>query len=263
MNAGHPPLPATPVAVIVRGMTRLVIVDDHTAVRAGVASLLASEPDLTVEASVATAAEAEAECRHHQPHVLVADYHLPDIDGLSLCLRLDARDGPPVVLYSAFADEHLGVLAIVAGARALVGKSADPIELVAAVRAVADHARPPLNAPGPAALHAAGAQLDPDDLPVLGMLTAGVEASEIARTLGIREDWLTARRWAMLKRLRASPPRRPAATPGHPGNPAERPSTLGHPILASGPLDRPRAGPNLPLTERALRLPPGFGGFHG
>jgi DNA-binding response OmpR family regulator len=61
-----------------------------------------------VEASVATAAEAEAECQHHQPHVLVADYHLPDIDGLSLCLRLDARDGPPVVLYSAFADEHLG-----------------------------------------------------------------------------------------------------------------------------------------------------------
>ena len=252
--------------MIVRGVTRVVIVDDHAAVRAGVASLLASEPDLTVKATVGTAAEAEAECRHRQPHVLVADYHLPDLDGLSLCLRLDARDGPPVVLYSAFADEHLGVLAIVAGARALVGKSADPIQLVAAVRAVADHARP-LNAPGPAALHAAGAQLDPDDLPVLGMLTAGVEASEIARTLGIREDWLTARRWAMLKRLRPSPPRRPAATPAHPPNPAarsaERPSTLGHPTPASEPLDCPRAGPNLPFTGRALRLPPGFGGLHG
>jgi DNA-binding NarL/FixJ family response regulator len=194
----------------------LVIVDDHAAVRAGVASLLASEPDLTVEASVATAAEAEAECRHHRPQVLVADYHLPDLDGLSLCLRLQARDGPPVVLYSAFADEYLSVLAVVAGARALVGKSADPIELVAAVRAVAGHARP-LDAPGPAALHAAGAQLDPDDLPVLGMLTAGVEASEVARTLGIRADWLTARRWAMLKRLRASPGPLPAATQARPG----------------------------------------------
>ena len=223
-------------------MTRLVIVDDHAAVRAGVASLLASEPDLTVKATVGTAAEAEAECRHHQPHVLVADYHLPDLDGLSLCLRLDARDGPPVVLYSAFADEHLGVLAIVAGARALVAKSADPTELVAAVRAVADHARA-LNAPRPAALHSAGAQLDPDDLPVLGMLTAGVEPSEIAQTLGIQEDWLTARRWAMLTRLRGSPPRRPAATPGHRGSPAarsaRRPSTLGHPTPAS---ERPPPG---------------------
>ena len=259
MNAGHPPLPATLVAVIVRGVTRLVIVDDHAAVRAGIASLLASEPDLTVAAAVATAAEAEAECRHHRPDVLVADYHLPDLDGLSLCLRLDAWDGPPVVLYSAFADEHLGVLAMVAGARALVGKSADPIELVAAVRAVADHGRP-LNAPGPAALQAAGAQLDPDDLPVLGMLTAGVEASEIAGTLGIREDWLTARRWAMLTRLRASSPRRPAAAPGHPGNPAARSA---HPTEASGPLDGQRAGPNLPFTGRAPRLPPKFGGLLG
>jgi DNA-binding NarL/FixJ family response regulator len=197
----------------------LVIVDDHAAVRAGVAALLAAELDLAVAATVATAAEAETECGHHQPDVLVADYHLPDIDGLSLCLRLEARDGPPVVLYSAFADEHLGVLAIVAGARAMVAKSADPIELVAAVRAVADHGRP-LNAPGSAALQAAGAQLDPDDLPVLGMLTAGMEPPEIAGTLGIREDWLTARRWAMLKRLRASTPRRPPAMPAHPGIPS-------------------------------------------
>jgi DNA-binding NarL/FixJ family response regulator len=228
MNAGHPPLPATPIPVIVPGVTRLIIVDDHAAVRAGVASLLATEPDLTVEAAVATAAEAEAECRHHQPHVLVADYHLPDIDGLSLCLRLDTRDGPPVVLYSAFADEHLGVLAIVAGARAMVGKSADPSELVAAVRAVADHARP-LKAPGSVALQAAGAQLDPDDLPVLGMLTAGVEAAEIARTLGIQEDWLSARRWAMLKRLRGSPPRRPGAMSVYPASPPTGPVRAAEP----------------------------------
>ena len=210
----------------------------------GVASLLASEPDLTVEASVATAAEAEAECRHHQPHVLVADYHLPDLDGLSLCLRLDARDGPPVVLYSAFADEHLGVLAIVAGARALVGKSADPIELVAAVRAVVDHARA-LNAPGPAALQAAGANVDADDLPVLGMLTAGMEPSEIARTLGIREDWLTARRWAMLKRLRTTP----TAPPRRHAGPSR------HPRRMIGPnVHRPSAHPNPGI--RAARPPP-------
>ncbi|MGH2802614.1 MAG: response regulator [Thermoleophilaceae bacterium] len=200
-------------------VTHLVIVDDHAAVRTSVAALLAAEPDLTVEANVATAAEAEAECRRHQTDVLVADYHLPDLDGLSLCLRLAAVGGPPVVLYSAFADERLVLLAMVAGAWAMVGKSADPTELVAAVRAVADGARP-LSAPGSAALRAAGTQLGPDDLPVLGMLTAGVEPAEIARTLGIRADWLTARRWAMLERLRAIPPRRPTAGPKRLGTPA-------------------------------------------
>jgi DNA-binding NarL/FixJ family response regulator len=134
-------------------------------------------------------------------------------------LRLGAANGPPVVLYSAFADERLAVLAIVAGAQAVVGKSADPAELVAAVRAVADGARP-MSTPGAAALRGAGAQLGPEDLPVLGMLTAGVEPADIARTLGIREDWLTVRRWPMLERLRAGPPRRPAAPPKRPGIPA-------------------------------------------
>ena len=188
-------------------MMRLVIVDDHPAVRAGVAALLEDEPDITVSATVATGAEAETECRRLKASLLVADYHLPDLDGLSLCLRLGAA-GPPVVLYSAFADDSLAVLATIAGARAIVPKSADPADLVATVRAVMRGAAP-LNRIDPAALRAAGAQLDPEDLPVLGMLTAGVEPAEIAGTLGVDEDWLCARRWAMVERLRARPPRRP------------------------------------------------------
>jgi DNA-binding NarL/FixJ family response regulator len=197
-------------AAILASMMRLVIVDDHPAVRAGVAALLEDEPDMTVSATVATGAEAEAECGRHRASVLVADYHLPDLDGLSLCLRLSAS-GPPAVLYSAFADDSLAVLAMIAGARAIVPKSADPADLVATVRAV-DRGIAPLNEIDAAALRAAGGQLDPEDLPVLGMLTAGVEAVEIARTLGVEEDWLAARRWAMVERLRTRPPRRPAHT---------------------------------------------------
>jgi DNA-binding NarL/FixJ family response regulator len=215
-GVGHPPLPATRAVGIVCVMTRVVVVDDHPAVRAGIDALLAAEPDITVNATVATGAEAEAACRRHPTDVLVADYHLPDLDGVTLSLRLRAADGPLVVLYSAYADDSLAVLAVVAGARAMVAKSADPAELVAAVRAVAAGARP-LGAPDSAALRAAGAQLDPDDLPVLGMLTAGIEPAEIARTLDLREDWLTARRWAMLECLRQSPPRRRTARARRPG----------------------------------------------
>lgn len=198
-----PHCPALRVGSSSRGVARhLVIVDDHPAVRTGLAALLAAEADLSV-AVAATAAEAEAACRSERPDVLVADYHLPDLDGLSLCLRLQAAGGPPVVLYSAFADEHLAVLALIAGAGAMVAKDADPAELVETVRAVAGGTRTPA-APSPGALNAAGAQLEPEDLPVLGMLTAGIDPDEIARTLGIDERWLTARRWAMLERLRNS-----------------------------------------------------------
>ncbi len=66
-----------------------------------------------------------------------------------------------MVLYSAFADEHLAVLATIAGADALVNKSADPDELPAAALAAASgSAEPP--SPSPAALEAAGSRLDPE-----------------------------------------------------------------------------------------------------
>jgi DNA-binding NarL/FixJ family response regulator len=201
-------LPVRPPLTILLPMIRVVIVDDHPAVRAGVAALVEAEPDMAVVATVASGALAELECRRHDAAVLVADYHLPDIDGLSLCLRLGAA-GPPVVLYSAFADESLSVLAVIAGARAVISKTADPADLVEAVREAPQGDRS-LSALDPAALRAAGAQLGTDDLPVLGMLTAGVTEDDIARTLGVDADWLVARRWAMLERLRVVSPRRPA-----------------------------------------------------
>jgi DNA-binding NarL/FixJ family response regulator len=188
-------------------MIHLVIVDDHPAVRAGIEALLGAEHGITVAAAVATAAEAEAACERSRPDVVVADHRLPHRDGLSLCLRLGSSGGPPVVLYSAFADDDLTVPAMVAGAHAIVSKAADPHELIVAVLATA-RGRRRLPAPTAAALHAAGALLDPDDLPVLGMLAHGVPPAEIAATLEIGEDRLTARRRAMSERLRGGTARR-------------------------------------------------------
>jgi DNA-binding NarL/FixJ family response regulator len=181
-------------------MPRVVIVDDHPAVRTGAAQYLACEDGIVVEAAVPTAGAAEEACRRLRPDVLVADYHLPDGDGLSLCMEL-GPDGPGVVLYSAFADEHLVVLAIVAGARAVMQKSGDPRDLIAAVKAVAAGERllPPLLPP---AMQEAGARLDGDDLPILGMLVHDVPPGEIASTLAIGQDTLAARRRAMFERLR-------------------------------------------------------------
>lgn len=185
-------------------MTTVVIVDDHPMVRAGAEAFLDAEPGISVAAAVATVAEAEAACDEVGPDVLVSDYHLPDGDGLSLCLRLREAGGPPVVLFSAFADDNLAVLAAVAGARTVVSKSVDPGELIAAVQAVARGERG-VSTANARALRAAGERLDPDDLPVLGMLVHGVSHAEIASTLGLAEDSLGTRRRAMLERLRGAP----------------------------------------------------------
>jgi DNA-binding NarL/FixJ family response regulator len=188
----------------------LVLVDDHPAVRAGLRGLLEDEDDLCVVASAATAREGFEAIADLRPALALVDLHLPDDDGLSLCLRTRALPEPPrVVVYSAFADAGLAVRAALAGGREVVAKSTTPQTLVSVLRGVAgDRARSLLDA---RALRAVGERLDADDLPILGMLAHGVPEAEIEATLGLEPEWLTARRWAMLARLGGTPRRRALA----------------------------------------------------
>lgn len=187
---------------------RVIVVDDHAAVREGIRAMLGSELDMEPVAVTATAREALSLAQRARPDVMVLDYHLPDEDGLSLCLRLKSTPAQPATLiYSAFADEHLVALAIIAGADAVMSKACDPAELCDLVRALAGGAsRPP--AINPAAMEVAASRLDTEDLPIFGMLAHRTPPAEIAATLGMEEPWLTTRRWAMLKRLTAKGSRR-------------------------------------------------------
>jgi DNA-binding NarL/FixJ family response regulator len=185
----------------------IVLVDDHPAVRAGLRGLLADEPDLRVAASAGTAHEGLQAIKDLRPGLALLDVHLPGDDGLALCLRARMLPRPPrVILYSAFADAALAVRAAIAGADAVVPKSMAPRSLVALLRrAAAGGVRPALDGE---ALRTAGEQLEPGDLPILGMLAHGVQPADVADTLGIAPEWLTARRWAMLTQLDPSPRRR-------------------------------------------------------
>jgi DNA-binding NarL/FixJ family response regulator len=188
----------------------LVLVDDHPAVRAGLRGLLEDDDLLHVAATAATAREGYEAIADLRPALVVADLHLPDDDGLSLCLRTRTLpQAPEVVVYTAFPDAGLAVRAVIAGAAAVVGKSTSPRRLLAVLRAAgAGHVRPTLD---PGALRTAGERLDPEDLPILGMLAHGVPADEIAGTLGVEPEWLVARRWAMLACLGKARRRPPVA----------------------------------------------------
>ena len=184
------------------GTVRVMVVDDHAAVREGVRAMLGCEPDLDPVAVAATAADAAELAAAGRPDVILIDYHLPDEDGLSLCLYLKSRPAAPAaLLYSAFADEHLIPLAVIAGADGVVGKATRPEDLCDTVRALGrgESRMPPLTQ---AAMESAGARLDADDLPIFGMLAHGTPADDIAATLRMDPAWLVARRWAMLEQLR-------------------------------------------------------------
>ena len=185
----------------------IVVVDDHPAVRAGLEGLLDEDDGVRILAAAATGREGYEAIRTLRPDAAVFDHHLPDETGLSLCLRVQALDGAPrVVVYSAFADSRLRVLGVIAGAVAVIPKSAPPDDVLAAVRG--DDPTPRDGGQLTArALREVGTGLDPGDLAILGMLAHGVAPTEIAATLSIDEAWLTARRWAMLERI-ATPNRR-------------------------------------------------------
>ena len=190
-----------PSATVRTTRIRCIVVDDHPAVRAGVRELLALEPGLVVLDTFVTAEAALAFAERTPVDVAVVDYQLGARSGLWLCRRLRAlADEPAVVMYSAFSDWLLSAACVVAGASALVSKTALGPELAACIReAVAGERRLPRVAP--ALAESIGRRLDAEEQAVFGMTLSGVSETEIARTLRMRDTELDATLWAMLRKL--------------------------------------------------------------
>src|SRR5947209_8756640 len=78
-----------------REPTRLLVVDDHAAVRAGVRDILADQPDFEVVAAVATAEDALSVAEHRVIDLAVVDYQLVGRTGLWLSRKLKRLRQPP------------------------------------------------------------------------------------------------------------------------------------------------------------------------
>ena len=118
------------------GRIRVLVVDDHPAVRHGVMKLIEQQPDMVVTASAASVDDALA--AGATADVALLDYHLGARDGLWLTRRLKGLDQPPrVLIYSAFADQTLAVAATIAGADGLLGKGTLAEELPIVIRRLA------------------------------------------------------------------------------------------------------------------------------
>ena len=180
---------------------RVLVVDDHAAVRAGVLQLLEEQPDLTVIDAVGSA-EAAISLAELQPvDVAVVDYQLGSRSGLWLSRMLKRLDPQPaVVVYSAYCDGPLAAACVVAEADALVSKGGVGADLCDAVRAVA-RGGTRLRPVPPALAGAMRRRLDPEDQAIFGMLLAGIDRVEVAATLNMSRAGLDDRMWAMLSKL--------------------------------------------------------------
>jgi DNA-binding NarL/FixJ family response regulator len=180
---------------------RVLIVDDHAAVRSGLRELLSDEEDFEVVAAVATAEAALAVAEREPLDVAIVDYQLGGRNGLWVSRKLKRLPLPPaVVIYSAYTDGVLAAAAVVAEADAIVSKGALGSELTSAMRAVAG-GRTVLPPVPPWLGEALRRRLDHEEQAIFGLLLAGVEPAEIAKTLELSAAGLESRLWGMLRRL--------------------------------------------------------------
>jgi DNA-binding NarL/FixJ family response regulator len=184
---------------------QLLVVEDHPAVAAGVQRLLGAEPDLEVVGHAVGQREGIPLAEKVRPDVAIVDMHLGDGNGIRLTQELlDRRLARSVVIYTAFVDDLVSLSALVAGAAAVVSKAGRGGELVGAVRAAArgGSVRPRISIDG---LVEAAGKVDPDDIPILGMLVHGTSPAEIGEVLGVHERELAGRRKRMLRVLLSEP----------------------------------------------------------
>ena len=117
---------------------RLLVVDDHRAVRLGLRQLLEDQPDFDVVGVVETADDALAVAESHPIDVAIVDYQLGGRNGLWVSRKLKRLQEPPqVVIYSAYASGHLAASCVIAEADGLVSKGGLGSELCDAIRSVA------------------------------------------------------------------------------------------------------------------------------
>jgi len=116
---------------------RVVVADDHPAMRAGVCAVLQRAGGISVVGEAATGQETLDIVKQTLPEVLFLDIGLPDIDGIALLddIRRIAAD-TKVVMLSCQTDETSVRMALDAGACGYLTKLAGPREIVDAVRSV-------------------------------------------------------------------------------------------------------------------------------
>lgn len=116
---------------------RVLLVDDHAIIRAGVRMLLETQPDMEVAGEAEGGSDAVRLASELSPDVIVMDLSMPDMDGFDATRRIKQQSpGMAVLALTMHDSEEYFFEVLKAGASGYVPKKAAPTDLVAAIRAV-------------------------------------------------------------------------------------------------------------------------------
>ncbi|MBX3660408.1 MAG: response regulator transcription factor [Ramlibacter sp.] len=192
---------------------RVLIGDDHRIVREGVKQVLADAPDIQVCAEAVHGDDVLAAVqalKEQQPlDVVLLDIAMPGRDGLEVLQELRRRwPSLPVLMLSTYPEKQYAVRCIKLGAAGYLNKSADPDDMIAAVRKVAGggvYVTPATAEALASAVGGASARSGPEALShrehqVFRLLTTGHSVGEIGAQLSLASNTVSTYRARILEK---------------------------------------------------------------
>jgi len=185
---------------------RVVLVDDHAVIRAGLSQLLAGTEDIVVVGEAESGTTALDVVRRLRPDVVLMDLQMAGGDGVVATRRIVQEGlGADVLVLTSFSDSERIVAAVDAGAVGYLLKDADPDDVLQGIRAVSrgespihpKAARTLLGRRGPSA----PVQLTSRETEILRLVKDGLANKQIARRLEISERTVKAHLTSAFSRI--------------------------------------------------------------
>ena len=191
-------------------MTRLLVVDDHEIVRAGLKQLLSDYEEFTVAGEAGSGADAVKMVHESNWDVVLLDISMPDMNGIDTLKQIKHwKPKLPVLILTVHPEENYAINLLRAGARGYLRKECTPEELVDAIRLVVSGRRylspalrhqlaAELNGEGQNALHT---ELTQREFQIFCKLANGQTVSEIAEDLFLSIKTVSTYRARILEKM--------------------------------------------------------------